>query len=115
MGSGNKKKKGEIDMGKYTGSIREQAAYSWCINNGIYISPWAKSTSEWYICISINGKTNMSPDAYGPIVIWQQLYKFYVYYYNKYSGAGEGPVEEVIKKPKQRVKSSYKDETNKLF
>jgi len=56
MGSGSKKSKA-IDMGNYVAKDREQAAYAWCIHNNIFIAPKAKSTTEWYICITLKYKS----------------------------------------------------------
>ena len=72
-------------MGYYMPSEKDREAYSWCINNGIYISPFANGEGAWYIEIKMNNKTNRSPLTYGPISIWIQMYEFYKYYYNKYA------------------------------
>lgn len=108
MGSGNKKK-GGIDMGNYVATSREQDAYIWCVHNNIFIAPEAKSTTEWYICITFNGKTTRSPLYYEKIDIWKELYKFYTYYYDKYSGV------KVIKEvqPKKFVKEEPAKEKEK--
>jgi hypothetical protein len=112
MGSGSKKK-GGIDMGNYIASANEQTAYVWCINNNIYITPKAKSTTEWYICIVINKKQSISPEAYKKIDIWKQLYKYYLYYYNKYSN---NAFEEVIAiKPKQKKVKVIKESSNQTL
>ncbi len=63
----------------------EMIAYRWCINNGIYISPFATGEGTWYIEIKMNNKINRSPLTYGPTAIWIQIYEFYKYYYNKYA------------------------------
>ena len=76
-------KKG-VDMGDYIFSDKEGEAYRWCVNNGIYIAPQAKSLIEWYICIEMNKKVNVSPVAYKKIEIWKQIFKYYTYYYDKY-------------------------------
>ena len=72
-------------MGQYMPTTVETEAYRWCINNGIYISPFANGEGAWYVDITINGKTNRSPEVYGKITIWIKLYEFYKYYYNKYA------------------------------
>ena len=77
-------KKSTIDMGNYLYSKKEFEAYKWCIENGIYITPKAKSTNQWYLTIEINKKINVSPDSYGKMDIWKQMYKYYIYYYDKY-------------------------------
>jgi hypothetical protein len=93
MGSGSKaKKKDVIDMGNYVATEKEQAAFEWCIKNNIRIAPFAKSSKEWYLDIIINGRVNRSPLTYEKIEVWKQLYKFYLYYYNKHY-----KVEDVIK------------------
>ncbi len=77
-------KKNVIDMGDYLYSEKEFEAYKWCVDNGIYISPKAKSTIEWQICIEINKKISVSPESYKKVEIWKQVFKFYKYYYDKY-------------------------------
>ncbi len=71
-------------MGQYMPTSEEQKAYRWCINNKIFISPFATGNASWYIDIEIGGKINRSPDSYGPTVVWEKLYEYYKYYYNKY-------------------------------
>lgn len=89
-------------MGNYSASLAERNAMVWCIANRIFISPHAKSTSEWYVNINMNNKNNISPDAYEKIAIWQQVYKFYVYYYNKYNNIITPEVKEIKKVIKQK-------------
>ena len=72
-------------MGQYMPTMKEIEAYKWCINNGIYISPYANGEGGWYIEIKLNNKINRSPDVYGKTTIWIKLYEFYKYYYNKYA------------------------------
>jgi hypothetical protein len=72
-------------MGHYMPTTEEMVAYRWCINNGIYISPFANGEGAWYIEIKLNNKVSRSPDAYGGVTIWIKLYEFYKYYYNKYA------------------------------
>jgi hypothetical protein len=109
MGSGSKAKKKEaIDMGNYIATEKEQKAFEWCIKNNIKIAPFAKSSKEWYLDIIINNKVNRSPLTYEKVEVWKQLYKFYLYYYNKHY-----QVEEVIsdiKKPE--VETKIKKESN---
>ena len=106
-------KKNSIDMGNYISSVREQAAFEWCINNGIYISPKPKSTTEWHLSITINGKTNVSPGVYKKIDIWKQLYIFYLYYYNKYSGIKE--TLPIVKQQKKETKAKQQSNDKQLF
>ena len=72
-------------MGLYSQTSEEKKAYQWCINNGIFISPFATGEGTWYIDIKINNKTHRSPEPYGSITIWIKLYEYYKYYYNKYA------------------------------
>jgi HD superfamily phosphohydrolase len=76
--------KGKINMGKYMPTQKDFDAMQWCIANNIKISPMAKSTYEWYIDIEINNKKNRSPYVYVKDQIWQEIWKFYKYYYKKY-------------------------------
>ena len=110
MGSGYKSK-GAIDMGNYAPSNKEQEAYMWCIKNNIYISPKANTTTEWYLTITINGKESKSPTAYKKIDIWQQLYKFYVYYYDKYANKIE---VKTVEDPKSKLKKEVEKPNNNL-
>jgi len=71
-------------MGNYMPTTQDVEAYKWCINNGIFISPFATGEGTWYIEVKMNNKTNRSPLAYGAVSIWIQIYEFYKYYYNKY-------------------------------
>lgn len=113
MGSGSKKK-GQIDMGFYACSDKENEAYMWCVKNSILISPKAKSTTEWYLEITINGKMNRSPITYKKVEIWKQLFTFYLYYYNKYHKLETKALD--IKKPIEEKELAVKpDIQNKLF
>jgi len=71
-------------MGQYIYSDEEFEAYSWCIKNSIRISPIAKDETNWFIEITINNKTNRSPETYKKVVIWEKLFEYYLYYYGKY-------------------------------
>lgn len=112
MGSGLKKN--AIDMGNYICSAREQEAYMWCIRNNIFIAPKPKSTTEWNLVITINGNQNISPNAYKKNDIWQQLYKFYSYYYDKYANKVK---VKTVEDPKPKTKQKVDDAANnfKLF
>ena len=115
MGSGSKaSKKDKIDMGFYSAKEDEQKAYAWCIKNNIFISPKAKNSKEWYIDIELNKKVNTSPITYEKVEIWKQIFKFYVYYYNKYHKI---EVKDIgIIKPIEEKKIAIKqDIQNKLF
>ena len=100
-------------MGNYTASPSEFNAFKWCIDNGIYISPYANSTLEWYICITMNGKSSMSPSTYKKIDVWKQMYRFYLYYYNKYNN--DIKIEPMLVIPKKEIKLKQQSNDNKLF
>jgi hypothetical protein len=72
-------------MGQYMPTVDEYKAYHWCINNMIYISPFATGNGTWYIDIQINNKKHRSPDTYGSVTIWVKMYEYYKYYYIKYA------------------------------
>jgi hypothetical protein len=114
MGSGLKKN--QIDMGNYIQSEKEQEAYMWCIRNNIFIAPKPKSATEWFLEITINGNKNVSPSAYKKNDIWLQLYKFYIYYYDKYANKLE---VATVEDPKDKTKTKQKTDENsnnfKLF
>ena len=77
-------KKKAIDMGDYIPTDEEFEAYRWGVNNGISIAPHAVDYTHWKIAIRINnGKINLSPSTYTKDNIWQEIFKFYVYYYGK--------------------------------
>tara|TARA_R100000935_G_scaffold33328_1_gene53830 strand:+ start:86 stop:349 length:264 start_codon:yes stop_codon:yes gene_type:complete len=85
MGSGiGKKRKGSIDMGITGYDSKDWEAYRWCVNNGIAIAPKAKSTTEWYVVITNKGSTNQSPESYEKTVIWQKIFEYCKYYYEKH-------------------------------
>lgn len=70
-------------MGTYIGSKEDQDAYIWCIRNNILISALAKTGAMWYIDIKINGSEARDPIPYGKTVIWEKIFKYYRYYYDK--------------------------------
>ena len=70
----------------YSFDSYEYKAYHWCINNGIYISPFCKENYvSWYVDIKINGKLNRSPKYYDSREIWEVIFNYYKYYYEKYA------------------------------
>ena len=107
------KKKSQIEMGSYTPNQSEFNAFKWCIDNGIYISPYANSTLEWYVCITMNDKSSMSPSTYKKIDVWKQMYRFYLYYYNKYNN--DIKIAPMLVIPKKETKVKQQVTNNKLF
>ena len=84
MGSGSKAKKGQIKMGEPGHNEKDWEAYRWCVTNNIAIAPHAKSTTEWYVSIRNKDKTNISPEAYEKTIIWQKIFEYCKYYYDKH-------------------------------
>ena len=74
-----------IHYGKYERNEEEFKAYHWCINNGIIIFPECKLTPPWAIEIKIKKKVYRSPEEYHAIDVWEKMYEYYKYYYNKYA------------------------------
>lgn len=73
-----------VRYGKYTPTEDEHKAYRWCIANGIIIWPESKMADEWRIEIKLNKKKYYSPQAYKKIEVWEKMFEYYEYYYNKY-------------------------------
>ena len=76
-------KKAKIDMGNPGYEVEDWRAYHWCIDNGIYIAPFAQSSIKWYVDITNNGNTYRDPDVYGKTDIWIKIFEYCKYYYNK--------------------------------
>jgi hypothetical protein len=77
-------KKQPFDMGEYTRTEKDFEAYRWCIKNDIKISPTAKAEGSWWIDIVNQGVKNRSPKTFIKGVIWEKMYEYYNYYYDKY-------------------------------
>jgi len=58
--------------------------YRWCVRNNIAIAANAKNNSAWHIDITQNGKTTTSPESFGKNEIWQKIFEYSKYYYDKY-------------------------------
>jgi hypothetical protein len=48
------------------------------------IWPESKMADEWRIEIKLNKKKYYSPQAYKKIEVWEKMFEYYIYYYNKY-------------------------------
>jgi hypothetical protein len=71
-------------MGDYTPTKEQFKAYRWCVNNGIQVAPFARNEASWWIEIKIkNNKTHRSPEFYHKDKIWEKIYEFNEYYYDK--------------------------------
>jgi len=84
MGSGSKAKKGQINMGESGHDIKDWEAYRWCVRNKIAISPRAYSATQWHVDINNKDKTHTSPDTYGKTEIWNKIFEYCKYYYDKH-------------------------------
>ena len=73
----------KISMGTYVASELELEAYRWCIINRIYIAPKAINETRWSIVITNNGRTHEDPSHYIKGLIWEKIYEYYKYYYEK--------------------------------
>ena len=73
----------QISMGTYVASELELKAYRWCIRNKIYIAPKAINETRWSIVITNNGRTHEDPSHYIKGLIWEKIYEYYKYYYEK--------------------------------
>ena len=62
-------------------------AYSWCINNGIKISPWAATSDRdnyfWWIDVEVNGDKKRSPFKYNGKQVNEKIFELYKFYYDK--------------------------------
>lgn len=87
MGIWNKKKK-KTNWGEYYRSEYEFDAMRWCINRDIKIGPMAaeggEAPNKFKIDITIKGQRSQSPEIYLAKEVWPQIYKYYIYYYEKY-------------------------------
>jgi len=73
-------------MGNYKATYQNYTQMVWCHKNAIYITPVEVGFRKrrWYIEISIGGKVNKSPEEYAHTSIWNQIFKYRNYYYEKY-------------------------------
>ena len=73
-----------FDMGEFLPDKIQLEARLWCIRSKIYISPTAINEGRWGIIIQNNDKQSADPNTYTKNVIWEKIYEYYKYYYNKY-------------------------------
>ena len=69
----------------YVFNDEEYTAYKWCINNDILISPFAQSETRYWIDIVNKGVQHRSPETYDWKNLYKTIFKFYLYYYEKYN------------------------------
>lgn len=92
MGIWNKKKAKKTDWGDFYRTEEEFEAMRWCIKHGITIGPLAAekgktNPSNYFIEISVKGEKHRSPESFPAKDTWQQIYKYYKYYYDKHRGS----------------------------
>ena len=73
----------KVNMGTYNATEQDTEAYIWCIRNKIYIAPKAITEARWSITIENNGRTYEDPNHYIKGLIWEKIYEYYRYYYEK--------------------------------
>ena len=87
MGSGNKKFK-KTNWGTYYRTEEEFEAMRWCIKNNIRIGVLAAEPGggpkQFYVEIQVGDKKSRDPSKYLPEDARKQVYKYYLYYYDKH-------------------------------
>jgi hypothetical protein len=74
-------------MGYYNSDENDEEARMWCNKNGIriYPKPTIRGTpTKWWLIIEVSQRVNQSPEEYPRNKVWQKMYEYYNYYYNKY-------------------------------
>ena len=95
MGSGTKRKKGKkTNWGNYYRSNFEYEAMVWCLKNDIKIGLLAAETGDgpkyFYVEIEIGKKKSRDPSKYLAEDARKQVYKYYIYYYEKHRNPIQG-------------------------
>ncbi len=94
MGSGNKKSTKKTNWGSYYRSEEEHKAMAWCIKNNIAIGLLAAETGtapkKFYVEIQIGKNRSRDPSKYLAEDARKQVYKYYLYYYEKHRNAISG-------------------------
>jgi hypothetical protein len=73
------------DMGEYRPSKEQSDAYIWCVRNNIKIYPVGiPGGGAWFIEIENNNKKNRTPNMFIKTQIWEKLFEYCKYYYDKY-------------------------------
>ena len=95
MGSGTKRKKGKkTNCGNYYRSDFEYEAMVWCLKNDIKIGLLAAETGDgpkyFYVEIEIGKKKSRDPSKYLAEDARKQVYKYYIYYYEKHRNTIQG-------------------------
>lgn len=77
------RKRKNYTMGDYMATPEEQEAYLWGVRNNLRIAPKCCGPKQWYVEIFLNGKWNHNGEKFGPVEVWEQVFKYYLYYYGK--------------------------------
>jgi hypothetical protein len=77
--------KKRFDMGVAPHDEESLKAWRWCIRNNIKIYPTCANEKSWWLSIENKGKTHKDPKVYGKNEIWDKLYEYCKYYFNKYN------------------------------
>ena len=70
-----------------TWTPEEMKAVSWCLSNNIFIScipNWKEKGINWFIDIKINKNVHRDPNTYEDEEVFNKIYKYYKYYYDKH-------------------------------
>tara|TARA_Y100001937_G_scaffold20570_1_gene28706 strand:+ start:130 stop:393 length:264 start_codon:yes stop_codon:yes gene_type:complete len=70
-----------------TWTPEEMKAVGWCLSNNIFIScipNWKEKGINWFIDIMINKNVHRDPNTYEDEEVFNKIYKYYKYYYDKH-------------------------------
>ena len=73
-------------MGTYNATSKDYDIRLWCHRNNIFITPVETGYRKrnWYVEINLRGKIYKSPETYTPTTIWEKIFEYRRYYYEKY-------------------------------
>ena len=81
-----KKRKGKSATAR-TWMPEEMKAVGWCLSNNIFIScipNWKEKGINWFIDIKINKNIHRDPTTYEDEEVFNKIYEYYKYYYDKH-------------------------------
>ena len=70
-----------------TWTTKEMKVVGWCLSNNILIScipNWKQRGINWLIDIKINKNTHRDPAKYEDEEVFNKIYEYYKYYYDKH-------------------------------
>ena len=70
-----------------TWTPEEMKAVGWCLSNNISIScipNWKEKGINWFIDIKINKNVHRDPTTYEDEEVFNKIYEYYKYYYDKH-------------------------------